>query len=685
MSDPRIAELLSAGRHEEAAQLLRKAGAFREAADVLAKVWRYTDAVELALASDRPDDAYQHALASGDARLVHRVIDALAARPEAARRAADTAELRGRIADAAALRRAGGQLEDAAVLYERAGELAAAARIHEAKGDLRRAGMLYEKRVAEAPEDGESALALGRILLGIGRAEHAARALQLAIADERVRSRARAWLVRAFVQMDLLEAAADVLDALRAERPELPLDPREAARLLAEVEAEPRAGLEALVAGRYRVLRTLGAGASGRVLAAEDVLTGREVAIKVLAASGGTQGRDALARFAREAEVARGIEHPNVVRVYDFLPSGPLLVMELMTGGTLADRLVDDAPLEPTFASHVLRAVARALEAVHRRGVVHRDLKPANVFFGPGGEVKVGDFGVAHLVDAQATRTGAMLGTLAYMAPEQITGEQKPDASTDLYALGVMAFRMFVGVVPFPGPDFVAQHLGAPVPRASERAPWLGPAFDRFFDALLAKHPEDRPRSAAEALAALEILPIAEAQRAFERRGTPTVAKTSAGTGVSPGDEPPRMQVLGEARLGARRASLRRDTLLGRDVLVLTDASAEERAHYRRLAQVVSPFVQAVLAIDDEAREVVLEWPRGERETVPVDPVRRADLVEALAELHRCGAAHGAIGREAAIVGAARAVLLLPPFNPDAPVATSDDDRRALEALFEPR
>jgi len=221
---PDVRALLAEGRHDEAARRLREAGALREAADVLAQIWRWADAIELALGSDRPDDAYKHAIASGEAHLVDRVIDALKSRPEAARRAADVAEVRGRIADAGALRRAAGELAEAAALYERAGELGLAARIHETSGDLRRAGILYERRLAEAPEDAETALALGRILLGFGRAEPAVRALQRAVASPTVRAEAEPWLVRALVSLGLHDAAAEVLDRLRRTRPELPID-----------------------------------------------------------------------------------------------------------------------------------------------------------------------------------------------------------------------------------------------------------------------------------------------------------------------------------------------------------------------------------------------------------------------------------------------------------------------------
>ncbi|MFO0714007.1 MAG: protein kinase [Sandaracinus sp.] len=686
MTVPDVRELLARGEHVEAARRLRAAGALAEAAEVLAQVWRHAEAVELALSSEHPEAAYKHALASADVRLVERTIDALASKPEAARRAADLAEVRGRIADAAALRRAAGELAEAAALYEKAGELGLAARIYEQTNELRRAGMLYERRLAEAPDDAASALALGRILLGFGRAEHAVRALQQALKSPELERDVLPWLLRALVGLGLLDAASEILDRLRAFRPELPLDPRAASSALSHEAALPRTEAQELLLGRYRVLRALGAGGSGRVLAAEDVFAAREVAVKVLSTAGGVQGRDALTRFAREAQIAAAIDHPNVVRVFDFVPEGPLLVMELMPAGTLEDRLSSHAPLSPAVAAHVARSILRALETVHRRGVIHRDLKPANVFFGAAGEVKVGDFGVAHLVDAQATLTGAMMGTLAFMAPEQITGDGQPDATTDLYALGVILFRMLTGVLPFAGPDFVSQHLGEPVPSASARAPWLDAAFDRAIETLMGKDKESRPRSATDALFLLDALPFAAAEEGFVRMteqgatapSTAPISQRPRASQPPPGDAGryvPREVVL---RRG-RELRLADDTLLGRRVQIVEGDDASI-AHHRGLAKAVSPFLQAVLAIDAERREIVLEDPSGTPAgSGPIDFARMSDLAEALDVLEAHQLSHGSITRESIVVSDTRAVLLLP-LAPSA--GSLDDDRRAVARLF---
>jgi serine/threonine protein kinase len=692
MSDARVLAFVREGRHEEAAALLVSAGKRADAASLLAQGWKYPEAVSLALESERPHEAYTHAVLSLQAALVEQALEGLSANAEASKRAADFAESKGRLREAAVLRRSAGELAVAATLFEQAGELGLAARLHEATGDFRKAGMLYEKRMTEAPEDGSSALALGRILLGFGRNEHALRALQRAAVIEETALLAAPFMLRALVNLGMRDAAGEVLDKLRVNNPELPVDVDAAVKALVTSALVPETGTSELLLGRYKVEATLGAGGSGRVLRAHDMLSMRAVAVKVLSTARGAQGRDALARFAKEAQVAAGIDHPNVVEVFDYLPDGPLLVMELMSGGTLESRLQEGVPTSPLFARHVVRSVLQALEAVHRRGVIHRDLKPANIFFGPGGEVKVGDFGVAHLTDAQATLTGAMMGTLAYMAPEQITGEGNPDASTDLYALGVVFHRLLTGSLPFPGPDFVAQHLGDTPPLLSTSAPWLDASFDSFVHALLAKENEARPRSASDVLLALEALGFRQAEEAFElaratsglqvpRRATmpPSGSNAPSNTPASLGTRyvPKGMVDIGVGAQRGRLATHASDALLGRDVAIL-EVTPDELTHFRKLAKIVSPFLPLVLFAEEST--VILEWPQGQRASrKSLSMNHMGDLGEALEALEKAGVSHGAVEVESILVGPARTLLLLPLLPSTTPI---EEDRRALARLF---
>jgi len=665
----RVDALVAEGRHAEAADLLMTKGYVERAAELYAAVWQWERAVGVAEDAGLLDVAYRHALAAKDRDACGRILANLEARPEQAVRAAGYAEDKGLLLDAARLREAAGETAAAADLYERASEYRDAARCRQVLGELRKAGMLLEKRLKEDPEDARTALALGRILAQFGRWDHAVRALQRASEDEALVAPSLKLMVACFSAMGMDEAAGSRLDALREHEPELPVTVPE---MLEHVYGDARGvaaivgqgDSERLLAGRYRVMGPLGAGATGRVLLAHDAFHEREVAVKVLNVGGGAAGRDAFVRFGREARVAAGIDHPNVVKVFEFNPDGPFLVMEYMAGGTLADRLTrpDESPrrLAPTQTHAVARAVLAALEAVHRRGVVHRDLKPANVFFAEGGDVKIGDFGVAHLTDLSATLTGAMVGTLAYMTPEQITGSQRPDASTDLYAVGIILFRCLTGRLPFEGPDFVAQHLEEVPPKPSEVAPWLGDALDPIMARLLAKSTSDRYASATALLDALRPLPwkrMDDDQPDEQEAPAATVASLPP---AAPEDVGDRYEVIEERPDGALLA---RDELLERTVeLVPIDAAMAERL--RGFARADGPFLQAVYEVDEDKGQAVLEHPSG----VPLatlgtrDP-RRARAVPqiraALSRLHGERMVHGDVRPARVIVGSARSVLRL--------------------------
>ncbi len=203
--------------------------------------------------------------------------------------------------------------------------------------------------------------------------------------------------------------------------------------------------------GRYRLIKPLGAGAFGAVYAAADDLSGALVALKVLSlAMPGAAGDEAVARFQSGAAAARQLAHANIARVLDHGQTDGVvwLVMELLTGCELG-RYVHPARLLPEpCVLHIVAALARALDHAHEQGVLHRDVKPANVIVDlPNDSVKLTDFGLARLVDGQRTRTGLVLGSPAYMAPEQLSGAE-PSASGDLYAVGVVMFQLLTGRLP---------------------------------------------------------------------------------------------------------------------------------------------------------------------------------------------------------------------------------------------
>ena len=257
---------------------------------------------------------------------------------------------------------------------------------------------------------------------------------------------------------------------------------------------------------RYRVLRHIATGGMAAVYAAVDEILGRDVAIKVLDESLGAE-EGARRRFTREARAAARVsDHPHVVTIYDIAETGAdppqaFIVMELLSGGTLADRLKTGEPIPHSLALQWLEQTASALDTAHAAGMVHRDVKPANLLLDGQGTLKVGDFGIATIAsEAPLTQTGQVVGTAAYFSPEQALGKPATAAS-DRYALAVVAFELLTGRRPFPHGTPAAQalaHADTDPPPASMAAPELPVAVDGVLAQGLAKAPGDRPASAAE-------------------------------------------------------------------------------------------------------------------------------------------------------------------------------------------
>lgn len=268
--------------------------------------------------------------------------------------------------------------------------------------------------------------------------------------------------------------------------------------------------------GRYEILAPLGAGGMGEVYYAQDPQLERPVAIKVLTSARVT-GRQ-LERFQREARAIARITHPHICTIYDVGQVGdvPFLVMELLEGETLAQRL-ERGPFPVDRALTTASEIAAALDAAHRKGVIHRDLKPGNVMLTAGG-VKLLDFGLAKLRDGEPAETvnastgslrlteeGTVLGTIPYMAPEQVEGRDT-DARTDVFALGAILYEMTAGRPPFEGrsgPSVMAAILTHdPQPLSSSR-PGVSASVDRVVKKCLAKDPDERWQSAADLASAL--------------------------------------------------------------------------------------------------------------------------------------------------------------------------------------
>ncbi|MFN0253852.1 MAG: serine/threonine-protein kinase [Kofleriaceae bacterium] len=257
--------------------------------------------------------------------------------------------------------------------------------------------------------------------------------------------------------------------------------------------------------GEYRIEALVGEGGMGQVYGAVHPVIGKRAAIKVLLPEIG-RNRQMVERFVMEARAVNQIGHPNIVDVFAFgvLPDGrQYMVMEWLRGLSLSDRLKRGVPLIPETCD-VLHGVAAALDAAHASGIVHRDLKPHNVFLVDVRDskplVKLLDFGLVKLGDSddnrlERTRQGAIMGTPAYMSPEQCLGKTV-DTRSDNYSFGVLAFEMLTGRVPFveeTAMQLIVAHMQAPPSPPSSIAPGIPPELDRLVYALLAKDPAQRP------------------------------------------------------------------------------------------------------------------------------------------------------------------------------------------------
>ncbi len=311
-----------------------------------------------------------------------------------------------------------------------------------------------------------------------------------------------------------------------------------------------------LLAARYRIVRPLGRGAVGEVYEAEDLELGGRVAVKILRPEIAGSAH-ILQRFKREIQLARKVTHPNVCRVFDLVyhtpPEGAglaFLTMELLEGETLAERLARKGPLPPAEVLAIVRQIAAALAAAHAAGVVHRDLKCGNVFLveATGGRrAVVTDFGLAVSplggAAASLTATGELVGSPAYMAPEQVRGEE-PTPATDVYALGVVLFEMVTGELPFAGKSAfytALKRLQEPPPSPRGLVPDLDPAWDAAILRCLAREPGDRFASAEEVVAALA---------AAAPEGAPASGALPASSGAIP-----RLAEGGRAPAGQRSAA----------------------------------------------------------------------------------------------------------------------------------
>jgi serine/threonine protein kinase len=297
----------------------------------------------------------------------------------------------------------------------------------------------------------------------------------------------------------------------------------------------------------YRIERRLGRGGMGILYLAVEPGLDRRVALKLIAPEAAAEEVFAK-RFAEESRIAASIEHPNVVPIYSAGKEGgvPYIAMRFVAGSDLGRRIDRDGKLDPAHAVALIAQVGNGLDAIHAAGLVHRDVKPANVLLsGEEGEehAYITDFGVARNVATQSglTQTGRFVGTLDYVAPEQIAGGQV-DARVDVYALGCLLFKLLTGRVPFPREGEAARlyaHLNDPPPAPSLYQPSIPMALDDVVIRAMSKAPEDRYPSAGDlgraAAAALSGAPVAIPERTVATGAAATVEpKTMAPAPTEP-------------------------------------------------------------------------------------------------------------------------------------------------------
>ncbi|HEX6310483.1 MAG TPA: protein kinase [Acidimicrobiia bacterium] len=334
-----------------------------------------------------------------------------------------------------------------------------------------------------------------------------------------------------------------------------------------------------VLGGRYRLTRELARGGMATVWDAQDPLLSRRVAVKILHPQLAVDA-SVRARFRHEAVAAAKLSHPAIVATYDTGDDGvAYIVMQLVEGPTLRRMIDQRGPLPPGEAADIAAQVAEALDHAHRHGLVHRDIKPANVLVPPDGQIKVTDFGIAKATggDEDLTRTGTVVGTARYLAPEQVSGDPV-DARADVYALGLVLYEMLTGTLPFTGDSEVSTAMArlarAPDPVRAHRAD-VPPMLDAIVSRCLARDPDDRYASAGLLLEALEpareppsgSLPAVPPMREQLAPGPdPTIGvdRTTSEAAPPPAPRPPAAPGSGAAAPPSRPPRRRR----GRRVLV---------------------------------------------------------------------------------------------------------------------
>lgn len=310
------------------------------------------------------------------------------------------------------------------------------------------------------------------------------------------------------------------------------------------------------LAGRYRLEKQVGSGGMGTVWQARDMHLGRSVAVKLVDSPGSVQSR-AEVRLRREARALGSLSHPNVARVYDLCETdGDLfIVMELVEGESLADRLLRQHRLPPAEAARTAMLCADALAAAHLAGIVHRDVKPSNIMLTRRG-LKIIDFGIAASMEtSDTTVTAGLVGTVAYLAPERAAGALATPA-TDVYSLGVVLYQMLAGRLPFQAEESIAMLYAHTTATPDPLPDSVPPALAGLCMRLLAKDPGRRPQTSVIAAVLRKIGPLVEKHVAAQDPASATSVTPDA---VASSPEPAPVSSLASALSPAPPAPLASD------------------------------------------------------------------------------------------------------------------------------
>jgi serine/threonine-protein kinase len=310
-----------------------------------------------------------------------------------------------------------------------------------------------------------------------------------------------------------------------------------------------------VIGGRYELRERLGSGAMAEVWLADDRKLERPVALKFLAPHADSR------RFEREARAAAALSHPNVARIYEYgeADGRTYMAFECLSGGTLEDRLGSGDPLPDDETERIARQVAAGLAHAHAHGLVHRDLKPANVLFDDEGRAKIADFGIARLEGIDTlTEAGTVMGTAAYISPEQAAGEPASPAS-DVYSFGVILFRLLTGRLPFVAEtplQMASMHRTEEAPAIASVRPDAPPALAALAAAAMAKDPRQRPADGAALVAALDGTAETGILAAPPDDPAPTMVIAPPPPAPTPSQPPPRSRRRPWIALAAAGAAL---------------------------------------------------------------------------------------------------------------------------------